>query len=140
MIYIEKDINSNEIKDLIQVINNKTRFLTVNTVKKVITDVFETTASELSSKSRKQEIARKRHIFVFLMYNLTRANLLTIAKHIDRDHSTMINSRKAVVDSINYDKEFNRYFVNKLLEMNDLFTEKTTSTVIVDNKVIKDNE
>lgn len=140
MIYIEKDINSNEIKDLIQVINNKTRFLTVNTVKKVITDVFETTASELSSKSRKQEIVRKRHIFVFLMYNLTRANLLTIAKHIDRDHSTMINSRKAVVDSINYDKEFNRYFINKLLEMNGLFTEKITSTVIVDDKVIKDNE
>lgn len=135
MIYIEKEISSKEIKNLIYEVGAITTFMSFSAVKSLILKIFETTKEELSSKTRKKEIAMKRHIFVFLMYNTTRSSLATIAKHLNRDHSTMINSRKAIVNELNYDKEFNKYFKHKLIEMYGILTEEDTPVVSADSKV-----
>lgn len=124
---IEDHIEPELVKDLMFLLQKKTNFRSHIDMQHKILVVLETDISELSSKTRKKEVAMKRHLFVFLMYNLTRVSLANIAKLVKRDHSTMINSRRAIVDEVNYNKEYRVEVEQKLTELYDLFTKETQS-------------
>lgn len=122
---IEEYIESGIIKELIFSIYKAASFKSHFDVAHKILMAIGSNMEEVSSKSRKHELAMKRHLFIFLMYNLTRLNLVSIAKLVNRDHSTMINSRKAIVDEINYNKAYERGIKDKLTELYDLLTKET---------------
>lgn len=137
---IEDGIKDEEIKELMNALLLLTFRRNHSSVKHLILCVVETNLIDLASKSRKQELNLKRQLFCFLMYNLTRSTLIEISKLVKRDHSTMINSRKKVIDMCNTDTRYREDLRNKLKEMYGILTSKSFTTTTDARRIIEYNE
>jgi chromosomal replication initiator protein len=75
--------------------------LTVAAVKEVVADNYDLTPEDIEGKSRKKEIARARHIAVYLARELTDSSFPVLGKEFGgRDHSTVMHSHKKIKNMI----------------------------------------
>ena len=54
----------------------------------------------MKSKKRQDNIAKARHVAIYIVRNLTNLPLQTIGQLFNRDHTTMMNSIKSVEKEI----------------------------------------
>lgn len=75
----------------------KSKKLTVDSIKEVVANNYDLSPSELEGKSRKKEIARARHIAIYLARELTDSSFPALGKKFgDRDHSTVMHSHQKI--------------------------------------------
>jgi len=75
--------------------------LTVDAVKEVVAENYDLTLEDIEGKSRKKEIARARHIAVYLARELTDSSFPVLGKEFGgRDHSTVMHSHKKIKNMI----------------------------------------
>jgi chromosomal replication initiator protein len=86
-----------EVKDFLPDEPNETKELTVSGIKEVVATNYDLSPSELEGKSRKKEIARARHIAIYLARELTDNSFPALGKKFGgRDHSTVMHSHKKI--------------------------------------------
>ena len=86
------------------------------TVEKIFTSVFNKygiSKEDLTGKKRNKEIARARHITIFLIREMTEMSYKNISKLFDRDHSTVLASFNLITRENYLDKELN-YEISEL--------------------------
>ncbi|MBS3813071.1 chromosomal replication initiator protein DnaA, partial [Candidatus Bipolaricaulota bacterium] len=82
-----------EVRDLLPEETEEERNLTVSAVKETVAENYDLPLAEIEGKSRKKEIARARHIAVYLARELTDSSFPILGKKFgDRDHSTIMHS------------------------------------------------
>lgn len=65
-----------------------------------VCNVFNVTWEQILSKSRKNEIVTARHIYIYLCFVMLNFNKTKIARILDKDHTTAINSINVINDFI----------------------------------------
>ena len=86
-----------EVKDFLPDEPNETKELTVSGIKEVVATNYDLSPSDLEGKSRKKEIARARHIAIYLARELTDNSFPALGKKFGgRDHSTVMHSHKKI--------------------------------------------
>ena len=70
--------------------------VTVDKIFAAIEKKYDVDKSELTGKSRVQNVAQARHVAIYLIRTITEMSLPNIGKLFNRDHSTVISS----IDSI----------------------------------------
>lgn len=87
------ELKLEEVQDLLPEEKEEDRNLTVSAVKETVTENYDLSLAEIEGKSRKKEIARARHIAVYLARELTDSSFPVLGKKFgDRDHSTIMHS------------------------------------------------
>ena len=67
---------------------------------------------DIVAKTRKRTIIEKRHMLHFLSYIYTKLSLTEIGFETNRDHATVLHSRKAIIALIETDKEIRKDYHN----------------------------
>ena len=79
------------------IIHTVPRYLSIETIQGLVSDRYNIPKNHIIGDSRKKEIARARHISMYLSKVLTKSSLKTIGLHFGgRDHSTVIHSIKLI--------------------------------------------
>jgi len=113
-VLIECQINDKEVFDALKKYHSLCMYFYSENgyISKLIFKVLDTTKETISSRSRKKDIAEKRHIYTTLAYLGTKYNTVTIAKWTGRtDHAAVNNSRNVVVNRINFEPRFKEKFL-----------------------------
>ena len=77
------------------------KVLTVTAIKEIVADNYDLTIGDLEGKSRKKEIARARHIAIYLSRELTDSSYPALGRKFgNRDHSTIMHSYGKIDDMI----------------------------------------
>jgi chromosomal replication initiation ATPase DnaA len=84
---------------------------------------FDIPVNQLKSKSRKQEIAYARFIFMFISTNIYNYSHTSTSKAVNRDHSTVCHAIKQV---------------NKWHEIQDVLSRKMVLSISAINKKMSD--
>jgi chromosomal replication initiator protein len=88
---ITLSIASNVIKDMIGQVNEKP--LTINFIKRKVSDYFSISISDLCSKNRTKDLAYARQIAMYLARELTNVSLPKIGESFgNRDHTTVMHA------------------------------------------------
>ncbi len=88
-------------------IRKTSRFITIESVQKLVSEHFNITRDLISGESRRKEVALARHIAIYLSKQFTASSLKTIGLHFGgRDHSTVIHSIKYIERRIEEDPLF----------------------------------
>ena len=96
---ITLDLVKNEIKDITSLGNKK---ITVENIKKVVSNYFNISFDDLSSKQRTKLVAYPRQIAMYLMRNLTDYSTKQIgAEFGNRDHTTVLYACEKIKDDAN---------------------------------------
>ncbi len=95
---------ANVIKDMI---GTKTeRPLTINLIRRFVSDYFSISELELNSKSRTKEVAEARQIAMYLSRELTNMSLPKIGENFgNRDHTTVMHACDKIKSLISTDSE-----------------------------------
>lgn len=90
----------------------------------------------LFSKTRKREIVQYRQLCHYYAQTLTRASLKDIGMYFgDKDHATVLNSKKAIDNLIDTDAGFKKIYEEILVKINrDMVHEENKSVVKVRQK------
>ena len=90
-------------------IRTTAKIITVESIKKVVADYFTMPVELISGVSRRKEVARARHIAIYLSKQLTSSSLKTIGLNFNgRDHSTVIHSVHKIEKNIKSDLFFEK--------------------------------
>lgn len=90
-------------------IRTTSKIITVESIKKVVADYFTLPVELISGVSRRKEVARARHIAIYLSKQLTSSSLKTIGLNFNgRDHSTVIHSVQKIDKQIKSDPSFEK--------------------------------
>jgi len=90
-------------------IRTTSKIITVESIKKVVADYFSLSIDIISGVSRRKEVARARHIAIYLSKQLTSSSLKTIGFNFNgRDHSTVIHSVQKIEKKIQSDPSFKK--------------------------------
>jgi len=90
-----------EVKDFLPRERAETKKLDVSSIKEVVAENYDLSPEKLEGKSRKKEIARARHIAIYLARELTDSSFPALGKKFgDRDHSTVMHSHKKIDNMI----------------------------------------
>jgi chromosomal replication initiation ATPase DnaA len=73
---------------------------------------YQITEKEFSGKSRQRHFVNARGTYYYLSRNLTKNSLKFIGKRVNRDHATVLNGYRLIVDLL----EFNSDDINKDIE------------------------
>ena len=73
---------------------------------------YQITENEFSGKSRQRHFVNARGAYYYLSRNLTKNSLKFIGRRVNRDHATVLNGYRLVVDLL----EFNTDDINKDIE------------------------
>ncbi|MBS3813402.1 chromosomal replication initiator protein DnaA [Candidatus Bipolaricaulota bacterium] len=94
-------LTMDEIKHFLPDESVEKRELTVELIKEAVGENYGVPPEELEGKSRKKEIARARHIAVYLSRELTDNSFPSLGKKFGgRDHSTVMHSHKKIKNMI----------------------------------------
>ncbi|MFB6216995.1 MAG: chromosomal replication initiator protein DnaA [Candidatus Aenigmatarchaeota archaeon] len=86
-----------EVRSFLPDESRETKELTVDSIKEVVASNYDLSIEDLEGKSRKKEIARARHIAVYLSRELTDSSFPALGKKYgNRDHSTVMHSHKKI--------------------------------------------
>ncbi len=86
-----------EVRSFLPEESSETKKLTVDSIKEVIASNYNFSPEELEGKSRKKEIARARHIAIYLSRELTDSSFPALGKKFgNRDHSTAMHSHRKI--------------------------------------------
>ncbi|MDG1153558.1 MAG: chromosomal replication initiator protein DnaA [Alphaproteobacteria bacterium] len=88
------------LEDLLQ---KSRRKITIDDIKKVVSDYFKIQMKDLNSSRRNREIARPRQIAIWLCKELTTNSLPEIGKKFNRDHTTVLHAINRVEEMISSD-------------------------------------
>ena len=83
-----------------RLINENTKPVNVNTIKKIVAKHYNIKIEDLSAKRKTQTIAWPRQIAMYLTTELTDLSLIEIGQEFNRDHSTVVHARDVVKDKI----------------------------------------
>ena len=90
-------------------IRKTSRFITIESIQKLVSEHFNIPHDLISGESRRKEVALARHIAIYLSKQFTASSLKTIGLHFGgRDHSTVIHSIKYIEQRINEDPLFSK--------------------------------
>ncbi len=105
-------------KEVVYGTNNVEKEISVDLIKKVVSEYYRVSIDDIISKSRKLEIAIARHMAIYLTKMLTPLSLKMIGANFGkRDHSTVLHSCQTIENYIETDskvKEAYNYFVDLL--------------------------
>ncbi len=94
-------LTMDEIKRFLPDESKQEEELTVRGIKEAVADSYGVEIGELEGKSRKKEIARARHIAIYLSRELTDNSFPALGKKFGgRDHSTVMHSHKKIKNMI----------------------------------------
>ena len=83
--------------------------LAIESIQKMVAQHFLISREQLLGNSRKKEVAKSRHIAIYLCKQYTSSSLKTIGLNFGgRDHSTVIHSIHKVETEIKNDQEFSK--------------------------------
>lgn len=85
-------------------------------VYKQIYQMFGYTQTDLRVKSNKPDIVHARQAFCYLARKCAEIKLLEIAKELNKDHTTIISSVRAMENKMATDYENSRDQMNKMIE------------------------
>jgi chromosomal replication initiator protein len=103
---IDMNLTKEVIKQFVSQVNKE---ITIENIKKLVSDHFEVPIDKLQAKSRKREVVMARQLSMYLAKNYTNQSLKNIGKNFgNRDHSTVIYSVQAVKDLIDTDTIFKK--------------------------------
>ncbi|MBS3735785.1 MAG: chromosomal replication initiator protein DnaA [Candidatus Bipolaricaulota bacterium] len=86
-----------EVRSFLPDESSEPKELTVGSIKEVVTSNYDLSIEDLEGKSRKKEIARARHIAIYLSRELTDSSFPALGKKFgSRDHSTVMHSHKKI--------------------------------------------
>ncbi|MBT6325717.1 MAG: chromosomal replication initiator protein DnaA [Bdellovibrionales bacterium] len=99
------DIDIQMIKDLLMISEDDSfNQITLESITKATAQYFKIPIADLKSKSRIKEIAKARHIGMYLSHKLIQAKLQEIgAFYGGRDHSSVLHGIKRITDSLRAD-------------------------------------
>lgn len=99
------------LKDILS--NSKVKEVTVDTIKKAISDEFSIKMDDFTSKKRTRAIAYPRQIAMYLTRELTDLSLPKIGDEFGgRDHTTVIHAYDKIVNDIKEDDKFKKKLDN----------------------------
>ena len=87
-------------QEILSEISEKSRDITIESIKKLVAGEFGLSIDHLVSKSRKRAIVKPRQIAIFLSRKYTDQPLQKIGKSFNRYHATAIHAIKTVEDGI----------------------------------------
>ena len=87
---INLDLATNCISDVLS--GNEPVNITIDRIFDKVTKKYNITEDELKGRKRQREIARVRHICIYIMRKMTDLSLPAIGKIFSRDHTTIISS------------------------------------------------
>jgi chromosomal replication initiator protein len=94
-------------KDVVRAITNSpaSRTLTIEEIKKIVSEYYQQDPQLLSAKTRKHEVVLPRQMCMFLAKSLTQMSLKSIGMHFGgRDHTTVLHSCQQILNYIDTDK------------------------------------
>ena len=110
---ITLSIASNVIKDMVS--ENSEKPLTIKQIKSHVSDFFNVSESDLSSKTRTKEIAHARQVAMYLSRELTSISLPKIGENFgNRDHTTVMHACDKIKKLLDTDTD-TKNAVNQLL-------------------------
>jgi len=111
----------NQKQKIIQIIENDARINyeknIMNFIIQITCDYYDTNTLDLFSKTRRREVVKTRQVSMYLIRNNTKINLMDIARHFKKDHSTVIYSKSTIGNYIEWDKDLTseiEYLQNKI--------------------------
>ncbi len=113
----KKNIDLKLAETVVQQITQKAkRAITLEKIMEIVSSYFSVKQEDLTSKSRKREIAHARQVVMYLAKTHTNDSLVKIGHHLgNRDHATIAYGYKTISDLKEIDKQFAN--VLKKLEM-----------------------
>ncbi|MDX1477638.1 MAG: chromosomal replication initiator protein DnaA [Saprospiraceae bacterium] len=98
---------------------NASQEITIDKIKKEVSDFFKVPIERLKSKTRKRNVVMSRQIAMYLSKVMTNESLKTIGDAFGgRDHSTVIYSCRAVRDLMDTDPEYRNAIANLEKQIN----------------------
>jgi chromosomal replication initiator protein len=95
-----KKIDLNLAESVVKHIVTQHKAITIDTIKELVCKQFDITAKDITSKSRKQQVARPRQIAMYLSRKFTDAPLQAIGKSFNRYHATVLHAIHTVETGI----------------------------------------
>jgi len=86
-----------------------------------ICQVYEITPDDIYTKNRTHHILYARHTFNYICRKTLRMSFESIARIINRDHSTIIHSVRQTQDLIDYDRQFASTY-KQIIELLDSYS------------------
>jgi len=104
------------LKDIFDI--NADKKITIHDIMKKISERYDVTEEDLTSKSRHNRVVLPRFMAMYLTRNLTRMTTSEIGKKFgDRDHSTVVNAVNQVEENIKKDLNFKEQIDDLMLEL-----------------------
>ena len=107
---IDKDVVSSALKD-ISIVRDPKR-INAEMIIESVADYFKLDSDLIRGESRKKEIARARHVAVYLTREMTSMSLPRIGDEFGRDHSTILNSCDKVSKMLEQESEMKETIAN----------------------------
>ena len=88
----------------------KTSDPTLELIAEILEDYTGITVDQIKSKSRVREVTQIRQLLCYLAGELTNDSLKQIGRFINRDHSTVIHSKRTTLDLLETDRKVRNKF------------------------------
>ncbi|MDR1582198.1 MAG: chromosomal replication initiator protein DnaA [Prevotellaceae bacterium] len=107
---IKKEITIDLASEMLDKLVSYTKNLSIDEIKKTVSEYFEITVEKLLSNTRKREVVQARQIAMYLSKNYTKYSATQIGAQIGgKDHTTVLHACKVVQDMMDTNKEFKKY-------------------------------
>ena len=106
---IDIELAEEALKDLVDKDNNSPREVTIDLIKKEVSNYYKIEVKEMESKKRTQNIVFPRQIAMYLARNMTESSLPQIGDEFGgRDHTTVIHSHNKIKEKFENDIDFQK--------------------------------
>ncbi|MDI3548523.1 MAG: chromosomal replication initiator protein [Halanaerobiales bacterium] len=113
---IDIELAQEALKDLVSKNNQMPREITIELIKKVVSDYYNLELEDMDSKKRTQNIAFPRQIAMYLSRELTDLSLPQIGEEFGgRDHTTVLHAHNKVDKKYKEENDFQKT-IDKLIE------------------------
>lgn len=113
---IDIELAQEALKDLVSKNNQMPREITIELIKKVVSDYYNLELEDMDSKKRTQNIAFPRQIAMYLSRELTDLSLPQIGEEFGgRDHTTVLHAHNKVDKKYKKENDFQKT-IDKLIE------------------------
>ncbi len=112
-----KDLNINEIKDLLKNTSKPKKNVSIKDVIKVTSDFYGIEESAIFEKGRKKEVIKPRQVIMYLLREDLDISFPSIGEKVgNRDHSTVIHSYEKIKNDLKTDPELTQE-INQIRSM-----------------------
>jgi chromosomal replication initiator protein len=103
------EIDTVMVKDLLNLQPEEAKKVTLESIAKATSQYFKIPMADLKSKARSKNIAKARHIAMYLSRKIVGATQQEIGRFYGgRDHSSVIHAVRAITEKIKKDAEISR--------------------------------